>query len=43
MGLDLRHAHTIGADPFGPRFDALGGSRADAVQVERDEAEHVLA
>jgi len=38
-----RHAHTIGADPFGPRFEALGGSRASAVQVERDEAQHVLA
>ena len=40
LGLDLLHAHTIGADAFGPGLEALVGGRADAVQVERDETEH---
>ena len=40
LGLDLLHAHTIGAHAFGPRLEALGRCRADAVQVQRDEAEH---
>ena len=40
LGLDLLHAHTIGADAFGPGLEALRGRRADAVQVQRDEAKH---
>ena len=38
LAFDLLHAHTIGAHAFGPGLEALRRSRADAVQVQRDEA-----
>jgi hypothetical protein len=33
----------MGADAFGPGLESLRGRGADAVQVQRDEAEHALA
>src|SRR6186713_1809818 len=43
LGLDLLHAHTIRADAFGPGLEPFRRRRADAVQVERNEAEHALS